>query len=100
MLLPIYREKDLEFDSELDFPGRKFEVKSLLARELARQVFVGVASKYRDSDTWLNEMLAWFYSHYFLMEVSRPGYYMLLALIKYKLLALAAKAHCRLRNNI
>lgn len=98
MLLPIYRKEDLEFNSQLDFPGRKFEVQSLLARELARQVFVGVASKYRDSDTWLNEILAWFYSHYFLMEVSRPGYYMLLALIKYKLLAV--KAHCRLRNNI
>lgn len=51
MLLPIYRKKDLEFNSQLDFLGRKFEVKSLLARELARQVFVGVASKYRDSDT-------------------------------------------------
>ncbi|XP_032687698.1 glutamyl aminopeptidase-like isoform X7 [Odontomachus brunneus] len=48
--LVVYRERDITFDEVLDFPCRDLDVITLVTYEMARQLFVGVASPHLDTD--------------------------------------------------
>lgn len=64
----FYRERDIRYDSDADFPGRYIDIAKLISYEMARQIFVGLVSNLK-TDLWINELLASFYGYYILLQV-------------------------------
>lgn len=94
----FYREEDVTYNEDSDFPGRSIDVTKLMAYEMARQVFVNLVGRHTKSDRLINEMLASFYSFYAVHEVFCDEKLISKSIIC-TLFALAVKIYCSFWNN-
>ncbi|XP_025162755.1 glutamyl aminopeptidase-like isoform X2 [Harpegnathos saltator] len=66
--LIIYSEKDVPYDKDIDFPGRKAHIGEVISHQMARQPFTAVVTQSRWADLWIGETLSKLYSHYIMNE--------------------------------
>ncbi|XP_025159099.1 glutamyl aminopeptidase-like [Harpegnathos saltator] len=67
--LIIYSEKDVPYDKDIDFPGRKAHIGEVISHQMARQPFTAVVTQSRWADLWIGETLSKLYSHYIMNEI-------------------------------
>ncbi|XP_032687756.1 glutamyl aminopeptidase-like [Odontomachus brunneus] len=80
--LYLYREQDLTYDEKTDFSGRKIAIARLLAHSISRRWFLGVVSPFWQTDSWLGEALATYFSHYTVAKMLQNAMYIHLYVVQ------------------
>ncbi|EFN85174.1 Thyrotropin-releasing hormone-degrading ectoenzyme [Harpegnathos saltator] len=68
--LMIYREEDVLYKRDIDFPGRKLYMSEIISHQVTRELFIGMVTGSWWTDLWLGESLSKLYSHYILDKIS------------------------------
>ncbi|XP_025153199.1 glutamyl aminopeptidase-like [Harpegnathos saltator] len=67
--LIMYSEKDVLYNENYDFPGRKNDISQLISHRMTREHFVGMVTGTWWTDLWLGESLSKLYSHYIMSKI-------------------------------
>ncbi|XP_025159102.1 thyrotropin-releasing hormone-degrading ectoenzyme-like [Harpegnathos saltator] len=95
--LMIYSEKDILYDENFNFPGRKVHIGEVISQQMTRQPFIAVITQAWWEDLWLGESLSKLYGYYIIDKIFNGSQLMDLYTIQILQSTFHYETNCRMR---